>query len=161
MSDFKFKAIDEPSLGLKVPAEVMETYARFFASKLEPNEDGTEQKSLAKINGVIATRLRQLNSAHIKKRQAAGYAGIPPEDRQILRRGTLSGGFMQSLMRQSENYVRFKPEVQKELFKSDDTEGKKRMLINNTAAELDAIYSNRFGMSKDFPAAYRRLLANY
>ncbi|NBI65163.1 hypothetical protein D3Z38_19580, partial [Clostridiales bacterium] len=83
------------------------------------------------------------------------------EDRQILRRGTLSGGFMQSLMRQSENYVRFKPEVQKELFKSDDTEGKKRMLINNTAAELDAIYSNRFGMSKDFPAAYRRLLANY
>ena len=161
MSDFKFEALDEPNLGLKVPAEVMETYARFFASKLELNEDGTEQQSLAKINGVIATRLRQLNSAHIKKRQAAGYAGIPPEDRQVLRRGTLSGLFMQSFMYQSENSVKFKPEVQKELVKPDDTEGKKRMLINNTAAELDAIYSNRFGMSKDFPASYRRLLSNY
>ena len=161
MSDFKFEALVEPNLGLNVPAEVMETYTRFFSSKLELNEDGTEQQSLAKINGVIATRLRQLNAAHIRKRQEAGYNGIPAEDRAVLRRSVLSGSFMQGLMRQSDGHVKFKPEVKKELAQRDDSEGKKRMLINNTSAELDAIYSNRFGMSRDFPAAYRRLLANY
>lgn len=161
MSDFNFEKLEDPKLGLNVPAEVMETYTRFFASKLEPNADGSEQESLAKINGVIATRMRNLNAAHISKRQQAGFQSIPAEDRAILRRSALSGAFMQSLMYSSKDSVRFKPEVAKEIINQADTEGKNKLRINNTAAELDAIYSNRFGLSTEFPGAYRRLLANY